>query len=150
MVMLLSMVQKTKTISEGSRVHMKAPSCHLSCKSSQCHPSALQTIDCTPADCQLQKIVVQTTNRNRARLHSLFVMKFTQVPSQYSNQIGEVQVRNEVWVHAKVPSHHQSCKSSATLQLFKQLTALLQNINCRKAWGKQPTGTEQGSPHCLV
>jgi hypothetical protein len=26
----------------------------------------------------------------------------------------------------------------------------LQTINCRKAWGKQPTGTEQGSHHCLV
>jgi hypothetical protein len=26
----------------------------------------------------------------------------------------------------------------------------LQTINCRKAWGKQWTGTEQGSPHCSV
>jgi hypothetical protein len=41
-------------------------------------------------------------------------------------------------------------RSSTALKLFKQLTALLQTINCRKAWGKQPTGTEQGSPHCLV
>jgi hypothetical protein len=53
-------------------------------------------------------------------------------------------------VHVKAPSHHLSCKSSATLKLFKQLTALLQTINSRKACGKQPTGTEQGSPHCLV
>jgi hypothetical protein len=72
-------------------------------------------------------------------------MKFTQVPSQYSHQISEVQAKNEVWVHAKAPSCHQSCESSATLQFFKQLTALLQTIDCRKAWGKQPTGTEQGS-----
>jgi hypothetical protein len=34
MVMLLSMVQKTIAISEGSRVHVKVPSCHLPCKSS--------------------------------------------------------------------------------------------------------------------
>jgi hypothetical protein len=31
----------------------------------------------------------QTTKRNRARLPSLFGMKFTQVPSQYSNQFAE-------------------------------------------------------------
>jgi hypothetical protein len=49
-------------------------------------------------------------------------------------------------VHAKAPSHCLSCESSATLKLFKQLTALFQTINCRKAWGKQLTGTEQGSP----
>jgi hypothetical protein len=77
-------------------------------------------------------------------------MKFMQVPSQYSNQIGEVKARNEVWVYAKVPSHHQSCKSSTALQLFKQPTALLQTINCRNVCGKQTTGTEQGSPHCSV
>jgi hypothetical protein len=53
-------------------------------------------------------------------------------------------------VHAKAPSCHLSCKSSTALKLFKQLTALLQTINCRKAWGKLPTGTEQGSPHCSV
>jgi hypothetical protein len=116
----------------------------------QHHPSALQTIDCTLADYQLQKSMGQTTNRNRARLPLLFGMKFTQVPSQYSNQIQEVQARNKVWVHAKVPSCHQSCKSSTALQLFKQSTALFQTINCRKAWGKQMTGTEQGSPICLV
>jgi hypothetical protein len=78
-------------------------------------------------------------------------MKFTQVPSQeYSNQFGEVQARIEVWVHAKAPSRRVSCKSSAALQLFKQSTALLQTIDCRKAWGKQLTGTEQGSTHCSV
>jgi hypothetical protein len=78
-------------------------------------------------------------------------MKFTQVPSQYSNQIGEVQARNKVWVCVKVPSYCLSCQSSTALQLFKQLTALLQKIDCRKEWGKQLTGTEQGgSPHCLV
>jgi hypothetical protein len=48
-------------------------------------PSALQTMDYTPADYRLQKNVGQTTDRNRARLHWLFGMKFTQVPSQYSN-----------------------------------------------------------------
>jgi hypothetical protein len=113
-------------------------------------PSALQTMNCTPADYRLQKSVGQTTDRNRARLPSLFGMKFTQVPSQCSKQIGEVQVTIEVWVHAKEPSRHLSCKSSAALRLFKQLTALLQTIDCRKTWGKQPTGTEQGSPHCSV
>jgi hypothetical protein len=49
-----------------------------------------------------------------------------------------------------VPSCCLSCKSSATFKLFKQLTVLLQTINCRKVWGKQPTGTEQGSSHCVV
>jgi hypothetical protein len=56
----------------------------------------------------------------------------------------------EVWVRAKAPSRHVSCESSTTLWLFKQWTAILQTIDCRKAWGKQPTGTEQDSPHCLV
>jgi hypothetical protein len=65
-------------------------------------------------------------------------------------RIGEVQVTIEVWVHAKVPSHHVSCKSSAALRLFKESTALLQTIDYRKVWGKQPMGTEQGSTHCLV
>jgi hypothetical protein len=113
-------------------------------------PSALQTINCTPADYLLQKNVGQTTDRNRARLHSLFGMKFTQVPHKYSKQIGEVQVTIEVWVRAKPPSHHLSSKSSAALWLFKQSTALLQTIYCRKTWDKQLTGTEQGSPHCSV
>jgi hypothetical protein len=72
------------------------------------------------------------------------------VPSQYSKRIKEVQGTIKVWVCAKAPSHHISCKSSAALRLFKQWTALLQTIHCRKVWGKQPTGTEQGSPHCLV
>jgi hypothetical protein len=52
--------------------------------------------------------------------------------------------------NVKVPSRHLSCENSATLQLFKELAALLQTIDCRKVWGKQPTGTEQGSTHCLV
>jgi hypothetical protein len=56
----------------------------------QRHPSAIQTMNCTPADYRLQKRVGQTTNRNRARLPSLFGMKFTQVLSQYSKRIGEV------------------------------------------------------------
>jgi hypothetical protein len=47
-------------------------------------------------------------------------MKFTQVPGQYSKGIGEVKATIEVWVHAKAPSRHVSCKSSAALQLFKQ------------------------------
>jgi hypothetical protein len=83
-------------------------------------PLALQTTNCTPADYRLQKSVGQTTNRNRARLPSLFGMKFTQVPSQYSKGIGEVKVTINVWVCAKVPSHCISCKSSAALWLFKQ------------------------------
>jgi hypothetical protein len=129
-------------------VHV-VPSHCLSCKSSATL-SALQTIDCTPADCQMQKSVGQTTNTNRARFHSLFGMKFTQLTCQYSNGIGDVQVRSKVWVCVKVPSCHLSCKSSTTLQLFKQLTALLQTIDCRKVWGKQLTGSEQGSTHCSV
>jgi hypothetical protein len=55
----------------------------------QHHPSAHQTIDCTLADYQLQKCMRKTTNRNRARLPSLFSMKFTQLLSQYSNQFAE-------------------------------------------------------------
>jgi hypothetical protein len=98
-------------------------------------------MNCTPADYQLQKSVGQTTNWNRARLLSLFSMKFTQVYSQYSKGIREVKVTIKVWVCAKAPSHHVSHKSSATLRLFKQSTALLQTIDCRKAWGKQLTGT---------
>jgi hypothetical protein len=51
-------------------------------------------------------------------------MKFTQVPSQQSKQIGEVQATKEGWVHAKVhakvPSCRISCESSAALWLFKQ------------------------------
>jgi hypothetical protein len=47
-------------------------------------------------------------------------MKFTQVPSQYSKQIGEVKVTIKVWVHVKVPSRRVSCKSSTTVWLFKQ------------------------------
>jgi hypothetical protein len=43
----------------------------------QHRPLALQTMNCTPADYQLQKSVGQTTDRNRARLPSLFGMKFT-------------------------------------------------------------------------
>jgi hypothetical protein len=48
----------------------------------QHRPSALRTMNCTPADYQLQKSVGQTTDRNRARLLSLFGMKFTQVPGK--------------------------------------------------------------------
>jgi hypothetical protein len=77
-------------------------------------------MNCTPADYRLQKSVGQTTNRNRARLPSLFGMKFTQVPSQYSKEIGEEKATIEVWVRAKAPSCRLSCKSSAALLLFKQ------------------------------
>jgi hypothetical protein len=98
----------------------------------------------------MQKSMGQTTNRNRARLHSLFSIKFTQLTCQYSNQIGEEQARSKLWVHVKVPSCFLSCESSAVFQLFKQSTALLQTINCRKVLGKQPTGTEQDSTHCSV
>jgi hypothetical protein len=86
----------------------------------QRRPLALQTMNCTPADYQLQKSMGQTTNRNRARLVSLFGMKFTQVPSQYSKGIGEVKATIEVWVCAKAPSHCISRESSAALWLFKQ------------------------------
>jgi hypothetical protein len=48
----------------------------------QRRPLALQTMNCTPADYRLQKSVGQTTDRNRARLPSLFGMKFTQVPGK--------------------------------------------------------------------
>jgi hypothetical protein len=99
------MIERMKAISEGSRENVKAPSCHLSC---------------TPEDYRLQKSVGQTTDGNRARLHSLFGMKFTQVPSQYSKRIKEVQGTIKEWVHAKVPSHHISCESSTALWLFKQ------------------------------
>jgi hypothetical protein len=52
--------------------------------------------------------------------------------------------------HVKAPSCHLSCESSAALQLFKELTALLQTNDCRKVWGKQPMGTEEGLTHCSV
>jgi hypothetical protein len=45
-------------------------------------PLALQTMNCTPADYQLQKSIGQTTDRKRATLPSLFGMKFTQVPAK--------------------------------------------------------------------
>jgi hypothetical protein len=77
-------------------------------------------MNCTPADYRLQKSVGQTTNRNRASLPSLFGMKFTKVPSQYSKGIGEEKVTIEVWVHAKVPSRRVSRESSTALRLFKQ------------------------------
>jgi hypothetical protein len=83
-------------------------------------PLAIQTMNCTPADYRLQKSVGQTTDRNRARLPSLFGMKFTQVPSQYSKGIGEVKATIKVWVRAKAPSRHVSRESSAALRLFKQ------------------------------
>jgi hypothetical protein len=77
-------------------------------------------MNCTPADNQLQKSVGLTTNRNRARLPSLFGMKFTQVPSQYSKGIAEVKATIEVWVRAKAPSRRVSHESSTALLLFKQ------------------------------
>jgi hypothetical protein len=86
----------------------------------QHRPLALQTMNCTPADYRLQKSVGQTTERNRARLHSLFGMKFTQVPSQYSRGIGEVKATIKVWVRAKAPSRRVSHESSTSLWLFKQ------------------------------
>jgi hypothetical protein len=85
----------------------------------QHRPSALQTMNCTPADYRLQKSVGLTTDRNTARLPSLFGMKFTQVPSQYSKGIGEVKATIKVWVCAKAPSRRVSHKSSAALRLFK-------------------------------
>jgi hypothetical protein len=77
-------------------------------------------MNCTPADYRLQKSVGQTTDWNRARLPSLFGMKFTQVPSQYSNGIGEVKATIKVWVRAKAPSRCVSRESSTALWLFKQ------------------------------
>jgi hypothetical protein len=52
--------------------------------------------------------------------------------------------------NVKAPSCHLSYKSSAILQLFKEPAALLQTNDCRKVWGKQPMGTEQGFTHCSV
>jgi hypothetical protein len=83
-------------------------------------PLAFQTMNCTPADYPLQKSMGQTTNRNRATLPSLFGMKYTQEPSQYSKQIGEINATIKVWVRAKAPSRRVSCKNSAALWLFKQ------------------------------
>jgi hypothetical protein len=68
-------------------------------------------MNCTPADYRLQKSVGQTTDRKRARLPTLFSMKFTQVPSQYSKEIGEVQATIKVWVCANAPSRHISHKA---------------------------------------
>jgi hypothetical protein len=86
----------------------------------QCRPLALQTMNCTPADNRLKKGVGLTTDKNRARLPSLFGMKFTQVPSQCSKGIGEVNATIEVWVRAKAPSRRVSRESSAALRLLKQ------------------------------
>jgi hypothetical protein len=77
--------------------------------------------------------------------YSFMVMLLTMVQKQSQSSISEGSK-----VHVKVPSHHLFCESSATLQLFKQSTALLQTVECRKAWVKQTTGTEQGSTYCLV
>jgi hypothetical protein len=77
-------------------------------------------MNCTPADYRLQKSMGLTTDRNRARLPSLFGMKFTQVPSQYSKGFGEVKATIEVWVRAKAPSRCIYRESSAALKLFKQ------------------------------
>jgi hypothetical protein len=47
----------------------------------------------------------QTTDRNRARLPSLFGMKFTQVPSQYSKGIGEVKRQSKYgYVQRRLPA----------------------------------------------
>jgi hypothetical protein len=79
---LSDMIEKMKAISEGSRENVKVPSRCLSCKSSTSLQlfkeltALLQTINC--------RKVWGTTDGKRARLHSLFGMKFTQVPSQYS------------------------------------------------------------------
>jgi hypothetical protein len=100
-------------------VHAKAPSRRVSCKSSAALPH-FQTMNCTPAEYQLQKSMGQTTDRNRAMFPSLFGMKFTLVRSQYSKGIGEVKAAIDVWVRAKAPSCCVSCESSAALWLFKQ------------------------------
>jgi hypothetical protein len=91
-------IQQTKLRSNSDNQSMGAcegafPPCIL--RKQRC-PSALQTMNCTPADYRLQKSMGQTTNRNRATLPSLFSMQFTQVPSQYSKQIGEVIATIEV------------------------------------------------------
>jgi hypothetical protein len=54
----------------------------------------------------LQKNMGQTTNRNRARLPSLFSMKFTQLPSQYSN-CSVICIHNLVWLGAM--KSHKIC-----------------------------------------
>jgi hypothetical protein len=81
------MVEKMKAISEGSRENVKAPSCCKFCKSSTALQLFKESTALLAADYRLQKSVGQTTDGNRARLQSLFGMKFTQVPSQYSNEL---------------------------------------------------------------
>jgi hypothetical protein len=49
--------------------------------------------------------------------------------------------------NVKPPSCCLSCESSATLQLFKESTALLQTIDCRKVWGNQ--GEQSKAPHTV-
>jgi hypothetical protein len=49
-----------------------------------------------------------------------------------------------------LPAAYPVKAASTTLWWFKQLTALLQTIDCRKAWDKQLRGTELGSADCLV
>jgi hypothetical protein len=135
-------------MSEGSRAHAKVPSRHLSCQSSTTlklfkqSTALLQTINCRKASGK------QLTGTEQGSPYcSVWNSHTSAEPTQQPNPISKA--RNKVWMHAKAPSCHLSSESSPTLKLFKQSTALLQTINCRKVWGKQPTGTEQGSPHCF-
>jgi hypothetical protein len=58
-------------------------------------------------------------------------------PHQWQGSARQLLVQQDLrWVHNR--------------PRFKESAALLQTIDCRKAWGKQPTGTEQGSPYCSV
>jgi hypothetical protein len=117
-----------QTRNKVARVHVKVPSCCLSCESSQHHPLVIQTIDSTPADHWLQKSMRQTTDRNTSGLWWLFGMIFTWVSSWWENQIRTNQTRNKVArVHVKVPSCCLSCESSQHHPL------VIQTIDCTPA-----------------
>jgi hypothetical protein len=56
-------------------------------------------------------------------------------------------------VHVKVPCFSAAHPAKVVPPFSSSNTwqsTLLQTVNCRKVWGKQLTGTQQGSPHCLV
>jgi hypothetical protein len=116
---VIYMIERMKAISEGSRVKMgrHLPAAYPAKAAPPFSSSKNRLHSCRLS---IAESVGQTTDGNRARLHSLFGMKFTQVPSQYSKGIGEVKATIEVWVCAKAPSGHVSHESSTALWLFKQ------------------------------
>jgi hypothetical protein len=127
-------------------VHVKVPSRFLSCESS----AALQLFKQSTALLQTNNCrkVLGKQPTGTEQDHSLFSMKFTQVPSQYSNQIGDVQARNKVWVcegaSAAYPPKAVPPFSSTNNQLHSCRLSIVEKC------GKQRTGIEQGSHHSLV